>query len=93
MAQAMAEMEKLHTYLRERGVEYELAKDEVPFAVICPWLGDARSLRNLGEQLLVWKENNPEVKRILGSDRLLESHRPEVSAELLSIPFPPHEPE
>jgi hypothetical protein len=97
IAQAMADLEagteKVKTYLRGRGVEYELAKDEVPFAVICPWLADAKALRNLGEQLLAWKASNPGVKRILGSDRLLDGQCPEVSAFLLSIPFNAKKPE
>ncbi len=94
LTKMMEEMEKIHTYLRERGVEYQLGEDEVPFAVLWPTrAADARSLRELGEQLRAWAAGNPEVKRILGLERLLEGSCPEVSVLLLMIPFSPTKPE
>jgi hypothetical protein len=90
----MKEMEKIQTYLRERGVEHELGKDEVPFAVLWPTRSaDAGSLRELGEQLRAWTARNRGVKRILGLERLLEGRCPEVSVLLLMIPFCPTKPE
>jgi len=87
-------MEKLQTYLRERGLEYELGKEEVPFAVIWPTrTADLKSLQKLGKQLRVWCMSNRGVKRILGLNRLLEGKSPEVSAILLMIPFCPTKPE
>ncbi len=88
------EVEKLKIYLGERGVEYELGKDEAPFAVLWPTRSaDAHSLRKLGEQLQKWMGRNPGVKRVLGLERLLEGKCPEVSALLLMIPFSPAKPE
>lgn len=76
-------------YLRERGVDHELEKDEVPFAVLWPTpVADARSLRELGEQLRTWMTKTRGVSRILGLERLLEGERPEVAVELLGIPIP-----
>ncbi len=95
-AQLMEEMEEIEAYLRDRGVEYELRKDEVPFAVLWPTpSADARSLLALGEHLREWMVCNPEVKRILGLERLLEGRCPEVSGLLLGIPiyFCPTKPE
>ncbi len=90
----MVEFEKLKAYLREREVEYELGKDEAPFAVL--WLTgsvDPASLRNLAEQLRTWMRRNPGTKRILGLERLLGGKCPKVSALLLMIPFSPAKPE
>ncbi|MCI0458667.1 MAG: hypothetical protein L0Z62_17025 [Gemmataceae bacterium] len=94
LTQLMEEMEKVHTYLRERGVEYQLGSDEIPFAVLWPTrAADARSLGELGEQLRAWAARNPGVKRILGLERLLAGSCPEVSVLLLMIPFSPTKPE
>ena len=85
----MEEMEKIQSYLCKRGVEYELGKDEVPFAVVWPTRSaDAKSLRRIGEQLREWMARNCGVKRILGLKRLLEGRCPEVSVLLLMIPTP-----
>lgn len=90
----MTDIEKTLVYLRERGIEYELGKDEVPFAVIWPTASAGEQpLRELGEQLRQWAARNGGVKRILGLERLLEGRRPAVSAFLLMIPFCPQEPE
>jgi hypothetical protein len=88
------QMEKIQTFLRERGVEFELGKDEIPFAVLWPTRpGDARSLRELGEELQAWMARSRGVKRILGLERLLDGRCPEVSVLLLMIPFCPAKPE
>jgi hypothetical protein len=80
LGQMMENMEKIEAYLRERGVALELEKDENPFAVLWPTrLTDAKSLRELGEQLRGWAARSPGVKRILGLEQLLEGRDPKIS--------------
>lgn len=94
LAQMEEEMGKIHSYLRERGIVYELEKDEIPFTVFWPTRSaDARSLRELGAQLRRWTESHSAVKRILGLEQLLDGECPEVSVLLLMIPFFPTKPE
>jgi len=88
------EMQKLQIYLRERGIEDQLGKDEVRFAVLWPTRpANVTTLRALGEQLRAWAASKRGIKRILGLQQLLEGRCPEVSATLLVISFSSAEPE
>jgi len=84
---------KIDAYLRERGLTYELAKNEIPFAVVWPTQPEeAISLKELGKQLVDWQARTRGVTRVLEVERLLEGKRPEVPGFLLMIPYSPHDP-
>ena len=92
-AQAAELSKKLEAYWRERGLRYELEKDDIPFFVIKPTRRDTKSLRELGELLHSWTAANKGVSQILGLERLLEGKGPEVSPRLLMVPYCLNEPE
>ena len=79
---------ELVAFYQKESIPFEIEPEEIPFGVISlKSSADSKSLRELGEQLQVWKSQQNGICNILGLKRLLEGEMPVVATWLLGIPF------